>query len=374
MKKKEFKIPQVSPFIGSTLANFYEVLKGNEISRKFNLKIILTFIILVITLPFRWYENIVFRGKIKKTSIGNPIFILGHWRSGTTFLHNILSQDPNAAFVTTYQTVFPYFLASKRFFQPLMQATMPDRRPSDNMTLASHLPQEEEFALCNINPHSYYNFFYFPKKYGTYYNANIRGQQLTTKQTRKLQSDYTALLKKARINSKGDRLVIKNPVNTGRISFLNKIFPHCKFIHIYRNPFIVYLSTKRFFFNLMPMLWYHEVSRDEIESLIIDIYARLYEDYFDKIDQIEPSRKIEICFEEFEKDPLTSVKNIYDRLEINGFEQALPHFERYLIFQKKYEKNKYTISKRELDLIKRNWGVYLKRWNYGIPDEIEITN
>ena len=38
----------------------------------------------------------------------DPVFILGHWRSGTTFMHNVFSCDKHFGYNTTYQTVFPH--------------------------------------------------------------------------------------------------------------------------------------------------------------------------------------------------------------------------------------------------------------------------
>ena len=47
-----------------------------------------------------------------------------------------------------------------------MAALMPNKRPTDNMELSPDLPQEEEFALSNMMPYTYYNFWFFPKKMG----------------------------------------------------------------------------------------------------------------------------------------------------------------------------------------------------------------
>ena len=37
-----------------------------------------------------------------------PVFIVGHWRSGTTFLHNLISRDPNFCYPTIVDTLRPY--------------------------------------------------------------------------------------------------------------------------------------------------------------------------------------------------------------------------------------------------------------------------
>ncbi len=87
----------------------------------------------------------------------DPVFILGHWRSGTTFVHNVFSCDKHFGYNTTYQTVFPHLMMwGQPFFKKNMSWLMPDKRPTDNMELAPDLPQEEEFALANMMPYTYY--------------------------------------------------------------------------------------------------------------------------------------------------------------------------------------------------------------------------
>ena len=36
-----------------------------------------------------------------------PIFVLGHWRSGTTFLQSLLALDPHLTTSNLYQSLFP---------------------------------------------------------------------------------------------------------------------------------------------------------------------------------------------------------------------------------------------------------------------------
>ena len=86
----------------------------------------------------------------------DPLFVLGHWRSGTTFVHNVLACDKHFGYTTTYQTVFPnLMLWGQGFFKKNMSFLMPDHRPTDNMELKVDLPQEEEFALSNKMPYTY---------------------------------------------------------------------------------------------------------------------------------------------------------------------------------------------------------------------------
>lgn len=80
-----------------------------------------------------------------------PLFLLGHWRNGTTHLHNLMAVDGRFANLNTYQTVFPHtFLTTERVNGPMLGAMLPERRPMDNVAWDIGSPQEDEFALLNL--------------------------------------------------------------------------------------------------------------------------------------------------------------------------------------------------------------------------------
>ena len=369
MSKKEFKLPPLSPLIGSDLSNYLKVTRQGHIEQKFKIKYILTAAIIGILTPFRWYEKWRFR-KIGGLRLESPVFILGHWRSGTTHLHNILCQSPSAGFVTTFQTVFTQYLASSKILKPFMGILMPDKRPSDNVKLNVEYPQEEEFALSNITTRSYYHFFYFPDLVNDYFHKYVRFEGSDEESWKK---SYDHLLKKAWVNMPGtDYLVIKNPVNTGRYKVLKKLYPDARFIHIYRNPYTVFLSTKKFFVELMPTLWFQEISEDQIEKMILEKYVDFMDAYYS--DTQGEDTIYELRFEEFEKDPLKHMADLYEKLGIKGYDLSAPHFSRYISSQKSYRKNKYSISRREANLVKKYWGSYLERWKYDIPENMNVVD
>jgi hypothetical protein len=167
-------------------------------------------------------------------------------------------------------------------------------------------------------------------------------------------------------------LVIKNPVNTGRLGVLRELYPDARFIHNYRNPYVVFLSTKKFFLELMPTLWFHEITEEMIEEMILETYVQLMELY-DR-DHALSGNVVEVKFEEFESNPVESLKNIYTQSGMTTFEQDRPEFESYLAGQKGYRKNKYSISRREYNLVTNRWQIYLKRWNYDLPPNMEIVD
>jgi len=370
MSKEKFSLPPVSPLMGTTINNFIKIVSGNAIKPKYFLKIFLTAFIVVVLTPFRWYENLIFQRKLSRTKIVKPIFILGHWRSGTTFLHNLMCEDPNSGFVSTYQTVFPNHMASKWLFGAFMGRVMPDKRPSDNVKLSMEFPQEEEFGFLNMNPHSFYNYFYFPSRYKEYYDQAIHLTGLKESERKQIRKDYLTLLRKAQIVTGKSLLVIKNPINTARIKFIKTLFPEARFVHLMRNPYTVFLSSKKFFTSLLPTLWFHEVSDEEISDMVIELYAKLYSDYFAEFNS---ANIVELKFEDLEKEPLSSLGKLYWDLNIPGFEAAKPFFESYLDKQKNYKKNTYYITKTEVQKIQSNWGFFIKKWGYEFPQNMKIV-
>jgi hypothetical protein len=371
----EFKIPPVSTLAGSTLSNYFRILKQGHVHPRFYFKVFVTTLVILLATPFHIWERFYFKKKLAKVNLEKPpLFILGHWRSGTTLMHNLLTKDPNVGYMTTYQSVFPNNLASKWMFKTFMRINMPNERPSDKVELNINFPQEDEFAFCNSQPYGYYNFFYFPKQYDSFYKRAVHHDRLSEKQIEDWYAAYDNMLKKAVINTDKKKLIIKNPVNTARIDKLLKLYPDAKFIYLYRNPITVFHSTQRFFQQLFPTLWLHEVDQPFMDQMILDVYNRVMNDYLEQKALIPPENLIELQFEEFEKQPLVEIERIYNQLWKDDFEAVKPYFSKYLESQKKHKKNKYAVEAAEIEMLQKHLGAHMERYGYGLPPEVIVND
>ncbi|HDN51078.1 MAG TPA: sulfotransferase, partial [Thermoplasmatales archaeon] len=150
-----------TPLPGSTLSNIMRLLVQN----RFRVSIIgiprmlYSLFMSAALSPLALSERMKFDKHINATRLEpHPVFIIGHWRSGTTYLHNLMSQDPRYAYPTTFQTVVPaVFLRFEKWIKPIVEASLPPTRPEDNVPLGADLPQEEEYAMGNLCPYSFYN-------------------------------------------------------------------------------------------------------------------------------------------------------------------------------------------------------------------------
>lgn len=372
-QKKGFLLP---PAVGYSFRVLCYLFGNHMVSFKFMIRAMVTLLINLINWPFRTYEKLFINKKYRRAEIKkDPVFIIGHWRSGTTHLHNILCQDPQMAYTTTFQSVFPDTLFNKagRFlFEGFAKILIPGTRKGDNVILGTRLPQEEEFALGDKTPVSFYYFWMFPRSLNKFYEQFVRFTGLDTAVIDSWKKDYRLLIAKALKNTGRNRFLSKNPPNTARIKVLLEMFPNARFIHIHRNPVEVYLSTRNFFDKMLPHLQLQSIEASVLENDIFELYKNLMTDYLEQRDMIPKGQLAEVPFGTLESDPKVCIRNIYKDLNLSGHDISQPYFEAYLNKMKSYQKNKHHITEALMEKIQNEWGFAMKEWGYGIPNHIEI--
>ena len=376
--KKSKKGVLLPPAVGYSFQIVLGLIWNNKIDFRYYFRLFIIIIVNIINYPFRTYERLFINPKYKAQSIKNqPIFILGHWRSGTTHLHNLLCQDEQMGYTTTYQSVFPdttFNILGNVLFQGFAKALMPGKRAGDNVVLGTELPQEEEFALGDKTPISFYYFWMFPFKIKEYYNRFILFNGIEKKQADAWKSNYKLLIKKSLKNTNKDVYLSKNPPNTARIKVLLEMFPDAKFIHIHRNPVEVFLSTHNFFLKMLPHLQLQKMPQDRIDVVVMDLYKNLMTDFFKQRDLIPKENLIEISFDALQKEPLQVIRSIYKELSLAGFQVSEARFKSYIESKKSYKKNTHKITKSHLDALKDTCGFIFEEYNYNMPENIEILN
>lgn len=375
-KKQIKKGVLMPPAVGYSLQILLGFLFKYPISFRFAFRFFLLVIVNLINWPFRTYERLLINPKYKKRAITeSPIFILGHWRSGTTHLHNLLCKDPQMGYTSTYQSVFPDTLFNKlgRFlFEGFASALIPGKRAGDNVTLGTKLPQEEEFALGDKTPISFYYFWMFPRNIKLFYKRFIRFEGIDNITKERWKANYKLLIIKSLKNTNTQLYLSKNPSNTARIQVLLEMFPNAKFIHIHRNPIEVFLSTQNFFKKMLPHLQLQNISQNEIKEEIVHLYKELMTDYFDQKSLIPTGSLVEIRFEQLENKPMHVLKHVYSELNISGFERAESYIQDYINSMTSYKKNNHVLSKQQLYILTEAFQFAMTELKYSIPLNLDI--
>jgi len=358
------------PLAGSTLTNLLRLIAEN----KFHISLIgIPRILYSLTLssiqsPLNVLEKRYYTKHIKHHPINKPpIFILGHWRTGSTFLHNLMTQDSRFGYPTTLQTVIPaLFLKYGELFRPIVEASLPETRPQDDVAMGADLPQEEEYALGNLSPFSYYNGWCFPKNM-EYYNNFVDLTNIGETTLNEFKNVYMDYLKKISYAHKNKQLVLKNPSNTSRIQFLLELFPNAKFIHIARNPYHVYLSMKRNIEKEMVLYTVQNPPPWEIfEQSMVKLYRRMFNKYCAEKKFIPQGNFVEIRYEDFIMNPIQQMKKIYEELVLGEFERNKPIFEQYVDSQRKVKKAVYTIDESLKNHIYKELQDAIEYWEYSV--------
>ncbi len=364
------------PAVGYKYPHLLRLMRKYGVDKGYHGRAFIIAAISMIGVPFRMYEKAAYDDKASRVSFDEPpVFILGHWRSGTTHLHNLLCQDPLAAYVTTYQSVFPdqTLAAGSRFiFKNIMKMIMPLTRKGDNVKLSTEYPQEEEFSLGARTPACFYYYWYFPPLIRQFYDEFLNFSASDESLRQDFMEDYRRVINKAILYTGKQRFLSKNPVNTARIPMLLEMFPDARFIHIYRNPVDVILSTRHFFSQMMPGLNLLKFDTESVIQDIFHIYKRMMGDYFATKSLIPEKNLLEVRYENLTAGNMEEMSRIYEHFGFAGFKQASPLISAYAESKKGYVKNKYAIEQSLLDEILEHTDFTMKKWDYDVPENLEI--
>jgi len=322
-----------------------------------------------LTSPLRIWERVHYTRAVRRTDVHPaPVFILGHWRSGTTHLHNLLCQDRNFGFLTTFQAMAPGFcLTGDGMIKRLLAKAAGVRHPTrviDNIPLVFDAPQEDEFALCNLSPISFLHAFTLPRKAREIFEESVLLDGVHPQKLAQRLRSYEMVLRKATLKAGGRRLVLKNCASTGHIETLLKVFPEARFIHIYRNPYDVFLSTLHLYRTTLPLFQIQAIDNEEIEACVLEFYDRVMHAYLAARSKIPAGHHVEVRFENLETAPLEEVKRIYDTLQLPGFAEAEAGFRDYIDSVSGYEKNTYELSTDVIEKVNRHWAFAFGQWGY----------
>lgn len=362
----EFNKLPINTLFGSRWANFIRIIRNHQVDKAYRKKYYLTKALcrlLSVTHPIEEYN---YHKKAEPSTIyEHPVFILGHWRSGTTYVHNVLAQDKHFGYTTTYQTVLPNAVVwGQPFYKWIIRQIMPDRRPSDKMELKPDQPQEEEFALCNTMPYSFYNFWLFPKSTLEYCEKYMLFNTISQEELWVFQQEFIRLIKTAMYNTGGRQFLSKNPPHTGRVKELIKMFPNAKFIYLVRNPYSVFESSRRFFTRTIQPLKLQDFTKDEMEQTILEVYKRLLQKYEADKHLIPKGHLVEIRFEDFEAEPFHVTQQVYQKLSLGEINRASEKIKRYIDRKKSYRKTEYKYAPQTIQKVTEHWGFSLDEWGY----------
>lgn len=347
----------------------YVIENGKDIDKRYYKQFAVSGLMSLVLTPACIAEDLIYGRKETKEPIKNPVFVMGHWRSGTTLLQYILSRDKQFGIVNplmTYTLNFYHILGWA--FKGLIPALLDAGRAQDNLKYAMDLPLEEYVIFSTMESHGAYPLNFFPKAFRRY-AQNAFVDRLPEKQKNRWVKRYDNMLRKVAYLNGGKRLILKSPDATSRMKFMSELYPDAKFINIYRDPYTVIRSTLHLYDKIFDLWAVEEVpDRETMEDWIIETFKEMYEAFFEEMKLLPADRFYEVKFEEFEKNPLPMIEEMYKQLNLGDYEKVRKDIEDYWKTFEDYKKNEFDYPEGLMKKVNERLGFYFEHYGYEMKE------
>ncbi len=253
-----------------------------------------------------------------------PVFILGVHRSGTSILYKMLTATGCFNPVVAYHLIDYNELLSNYHEQ-----REEDAKQKLTESFIRNGLQDRGIDKLKLNAD-------FAEEYGFLLNTQTVHMSITKKNV----ALFTELCKKIQFIARNDKpILLKNPYDLSNFLYLKQVFPSAKFVFIHRHPLRTISSTlnairmilndknpytaklskmyEKFYSNpllLQPLRFIFRVIPECSVVVITRITAKATEYYLKNIEKLPKEDYISITYEEFCKDPQTTLENIMERL------------------------------------------------------------
>jgi len=355
-------------FSGISLGDFWSLLRENgfHVSPSCLPRVASILAMAAPNTVLRRFESLIYHKRCSAMSIPPPIFVLGHYRQGTTHLHNLLSIDRRFAFPTMYQASYPHtFLTTEGVTAKLANFFLPSKRPFDNVRMGLDVPFEDEMAMIIAARISPYLSGVFPRR-AVHYDRHLTFRDASDAEVRQWQEALIFFFKK--LTFKYDRpLIIKSPPHTARIRMLLEMFPQAKFVHIHRNPIEVFNSTIKMLTKASPWV---RLQSDRVDwaDRTIRVYREMYDAFFAERALIPSGHFCEVGYEDISANPRQELRKIYEELSLPDFSEVEADLGAYLDSISSYERNRFpALTDSEAENLRTAWHRNFKAWGYRLP-------
>jgi omega-hydroxy-beta-dihydromenaquinone-9 sulfotransferase len=310
-------------------------------------------------------QHLIHGRAIRRTELaGPPIFVLGHWRSGTTLMHEILHLDDRFTSPSTFQCFAPWhFLLTEPWMLRFGNFLVPEKRPMDNMEAGWTYPQEDEFALMVLGAPTPYYWIAFPHHPVPHLDSLSTGS--FHDQDLKVWKSCMDWFFRALTYHTGKPLIIKSPPHTGRLGILVEMFPDAKFIHMVRDPRKLYPSTLKLWTALCETQGMQAgMDQERLRRYVNDAQHRMYDAFEVDRQGLGPDRIIDVRYEDLTSNFDETIAKIYRQLELGDCQPVVEKFHQKQDSKAEYQPNRHAIDDEVEKIVQREWSNYARRYGY----------
>ena len=333
---------------GASISNLIGLLRRNRVERKYWPRAVASILCSALLAPFYVVESLAVRIVPLPPMHPEPVFIIGHWRSGTTFLHYLMSKDKQFGYCSNIDAFIPGALFIGRWlFRKIISWRLPATRPTDDVKLKPDSPQEEEFAVMLLSKYSGYHAFGFPSKHRDFFKNYTLLASDDVSTINKWKNVYFRFVKKLSARNGNKQLLLKNPANTSRVKHLVSMFPKAKFIYLHRNAAEVKSSNVRLLKSLTEANCLHSFSHIDLNKETEYVHQMVIKTYEEQRVFPDSDSLVEVRYEDLIVDPLGTLRRIYRELNLSGFDSSITAFREFINQEKDYKPHHYQAKQKQ---------------------------
>ena len=273
--------------------------------------------------PLAWLQALFYGRALRQVDLpSDPVIVIGHWRSGTTYLHQLLAADPQVATARNALTIAPQVaLLLKSLLVPLLGRWMSATRPIDAVPWGPMDPQEDEIGLARLSFDTNMAGVAFPQEYPFHFRRCV----LSSTPGFRRQFLHFCRLTMLHEGSGKSHWLIKNSAHSARVPWLLALFPRARFVLLQRDPVDSVRSLVQVKQTLADLVGL-QPAPDAVRQVEETASAhRLLMQAFDAARaQIPAGQLVEVPYEALIEEPLATVERIYSELSIAGWQKAKP--------------------------------------------------
>jgi len=312
------------------------------------------------------YEDEKFGPELEDVEVEAPVFVLGHHRSGTTHLWNLLATDDQFIYPVITDAIFPdTCLTFQSASRTLAKYLTPRKRPQDDVENDVNSPMSEEWALC-VNSFQSTHMIRFLPQHIDFYKRYLTMENVPEDEREEWREKFDEFARKVLLLHGPDSTYLsKSPTHTAKVDLLLEIYPDARFVHIHRDPYRVYQSTLHMEKKSLPYCAYEEADLEDHEEFVRWRYRRMYESFFEHRDEIPEGQFAEIAYRDLVDDRIGGIERIYEQLGLGSFEAMRPDLQQYVDSIADYETNSYPeLPESKRRQLQEEWGFVFDELGY----------
>jgi hypothetical protein len=315
-------------------------------------------------------DNIIFP-KYRKFNLKEPIFILGHPRSGTTLLHGLLAESDDVVTFKSWETKFPA-LSTRAIVQSLVNILVKLKKDvilpkSTGHEIRLNSAEGDDMLLTHLLDTmlvmTYTPIIFSQEVNKNGFNVLHDFQDHRDETARFLKNCF----KRQAFYKKKNRILSKMAGSILRIQTLYKAFPDAKFIYLMRSPLesipsyhsLVKKNQQYILFKPgMQEEWYENwltqrgIDKKLITEKMYEVDLLIYKHIHHSLEQgkIPKEQILEINYQELTHHLKESIQKIADFTGITFSEVALQKIDKRAEKQREYKRAHQVYSFAELNL------------------------